>query len=142
VPPDHPGLFLATAETAQPAQLLSALRKALTVAATTAPTTEEVERAREESLNSFIFGFTSTGAQLRRSVAFELLGIPQDYPFTYRNKLTKVTAEDIKAAAQRHLHPDKMVTLVVGDAKVIKPQIEKTLGVSVEMLKLEEDKGM
>ncbi len=139
VPPDHPGLFLATAETANPAELLNALRKALTVAATTAPTVQEVERAREESLNSFIFGFASTGAQLRRSVAFELLGIPQDYPFTYKNKLTKVTAEEIKAAAERHLHPEKMVTVVVGDAKIIKPQIEKTLGVSVEMLKLTED---
>jgi len=142
VPPDHPGLFLATAETAQPAQLLSALRKALTVAATTAPTLQEVERAREESLNSFIFGFASTGAQLRRSAAFELLGIPQDYPFTYRNKLTKVTANDIKEAAQRHLHPEKMVTVVVGDAKTIKPQLEKVLGSTVEMLKLENDTGV
>jgi len=142
VPPDHPGLFLASAETAQPAQLLSALRKALSLAATTAPTVEEVERAREESLNSFIFGFASTGAQLRRSVAFTLLGIPQDYPFTYKNKLTKVTADDIKQAAQRHLHPEKMVTVVVGDAKKVKPQIEKMLGTTVEMLKLENDTGV
>ena len=138
-PIDHPGLFIASAETVQPAALLFALRQALTEAATVAPTVEQVERAREESLNSFIFGFSSTVAQLRRAVAFQLFGLPQDYLFTYRDKLSAVTAEDILAAAGRHLHPDKMVTVVVGDAKSIRPQIEKAMGVAVEILELEEE---
>lgn len=139
VPLDHPGLFIATAETAQPAALLKALRQALAEAAKEPPAVSAVERAREESLNSFIFGFSSNVAQLRRSVAFELLGIPQDYLFTYRNRLAKVTAEDVLAAAGRHLHPADAVTVVIGDAKIIKPQIEAALGTPVELLQLQDD---
>lgn len=46
-PIDHPGLFLATAETAQPAALLAALRGALGEAAAAAPSAEEVQRAKQ-----------------------------------------------------------------------------------------------
>ena len=46
-PTDHPGLFLAAAETARPAALLAALRSALQDAAAAAPSEEEVQRAKE-----------------------------------------------------------------------------------------------
>lgn len=46
-PTDHPGLFMATAETAQPAALLAALRTALEGAATAPPTAEELQRAKQ-----------------------------------------------------------------------------------------------
>ena len=98
-----------------------------------------MERAREESLNSFVFGFSSNVAQLRRTVAFELVGIPEDYPFTYRDRLVKVTPGDVQGAAMRHLHPFDMVTVVIGDAKTIKPKIEAALGTSVEILNLQDD---
>ena len=48
-PTDHPGLFLATAETAQPAALLAALRSALEGAIVEAPTPEELQRAKQAS---------------------------------------------------------------------------------------------
>ncbi len=46
-PIDHPGLFIAAAETARPAPLLAALRLALTDATQVGPTQEEVQRAKE-----------------------------------------------------------------------------------------------
>lgn len=46
-PVDHPGLFLASAETAQPAALLAALRSALEAAAAEEPPAEEVQRAQQ-----------------------------------------------------------------------------------------------
>ncbi|EFN56163.1 hypothetical protein CHLNCDRAFT_7930, partial [Chlorella variabilis] len=80
-PTDHPGLFLAAAETARPAALLAALRSALQDAAAAAPSEEEVQRAKEEALNQFVFSFASRPAQLNRIITFDLLGIPQDYLF-------------------------------------------------------------
>lgn len=121
-------------ETAQPAELLVALRQALGEASQVPPTDQELRRAKEESLNSFVFGFTSNVRQLRRTLSFELFGIPQDYPFTYRTRLSAVTAEDVRAAAERHLHPQQQVTVVVGDGKVLAPLLERALGVQVEAL--------
>jgi len=137
-PPDHPGLFMASAETAHPAELLKALQGALQDASSTSPSLEDVLRARDESLNSFVFGFSSVPAQLRRAVTFDLLGIPEDYVFRYQEQLVKVTPKDVERAAGRHLHPEKQVIVVVGDARVLRPALEAALGRPVEMLSVDE----
>jgi hypothetical protein len=49
-------------------------------AAQAAPSAAEVATAQEEALNSFVFNFASTGAQLQRSLAYALLGLPQARP--------------------------------------------------------------
>lgn len=46
-PLDHPGLFQASAETAQPAALLAALRAALDDATAAPPSAEELRRAKQ-----------------------------------------------------------------------------------------------
>lgn len=46
-PIDHPGLFIATAETAQPAALLAALRGALDDAVAEPPSAAELRRAKQ-----------------------------------------------------------------------------------------------
>lgn len=55
-PIDHPGLFLATAETAQPGALLAALRGALEQAAAAPPSADELQRAKQETLNKCGWG--------------------------------------------------------------------------------------
>jgi len=136
-PVDHVGLFTAGAETAAPAQLLSALQKSLQEARTTEPTAEEVEVAREETLNSFVFNFASTASQLQRRLVYDLVGLPPDYLFRYREGIEAVTPADVLAAAQRHLHPPDLTTVVIADAKVFKPELE-ALGRPVQMLTLDD----
>lgn len=46
-------------------------------AAEVAPTEEEVATAKSETLNSFVFNFASTNAQMQRVAAYALLGIPE-----------------------------------------------------------------
>ena len=41
-----------------------------------APTDEEVARAQSETLNSFVFNFASTNAQMQRVLIYALLGLP------------------------------------------------------------------
>lgn len=135
-PTDHPGLFLATAETAQPGQLLAALRSALQAARDVAPTEEEVARAKEETLNSFVFNFASSASQLQRLVSYSLLGIPEDYLFQYQKGIEAVTPEQVLEAARRHLHPSLQTAVVAGDAAKIRPQLEK-LGWPIQELTLE-----
>ena len=42
-----------------------------------APTGREVAMAKSETLNSFVFNFASTNAQMQRVAAYALLGIPE-----------------------------------------------------------------
>ena len=53
---------------------------ALQEAAEVAPTDEEVATAKSETLNSFVFNFASTNAQMQRVAAYALLGIPEVTP--------------------------------------------------------------
>ncbi|KAK9842460.1 hypothetical protein WJX81_001228 [Elliptochloris bilobata] len=124
-PVDHPGLFVAGGETAAPAEFLSLLRASLQEAAEAAPTAAEVATAQEEALNSFVFNFASTGAQLQRSVAYALLGLPQDYLFRYKAAVEAVAPQDVLAAARKRLHPCSQVVVVAADARSMRAQLER-----------------
>ena len=49
----------------------------------------------------------------------------QDYLFTYKAGIEAVTAQDILAAAQRHLHPDRQTVVMAADADVFTRQLEE-----------------
>jgi zinc protease len=54
---------------------------------------------------------------LRREVDYLYYGLPDDFLETYRDKIAKVTREDIQRVAKQYLHPDQLVILAVGDSK-------------------------
>jgi predicted Zn-dependent peptidase len=94
---------------------------------------EEVERIRKEGvspeelkaaqafyLDAFPGLFFSTKMQTASTFAqAELLGFPKDYYTTYREKIAKLSPDDIRRAAQEHLHPDKFAWVVVGNIPAI-----------------------
>ena len=41
--------------------------------------------------------------------------LPLDYLKTFNNKVEQVTREQIMDAFKRRIHPDKMITVMVGD---------------------------
>ena len=41
----------------------------------------------------------------------------------YRSGIEGVTPQAVLLAAQRHLHPDRLTAVVVGDASVLRPQL-------------------
>ena len=49
----------------------------------------------------------------------------QDYLFQYRDKIQAVTAEDVLRAAEKHLHPGTQDIVVVADASVALPTLQK-----------------
>ena len=49
----------------------------------------------------------------------ELLGLPKDYYATYREKIAKLTVDEIRRVAQEHLHPSKFAWVVVGNIAAI-----------------------
>ncbi len=115
----HPGTFTAYALTRSDSTLvtLGLLRDQLRRIVTQAPTEEEVRRARESLLNSFVFNFQSRGQVVSRMAFYEFYGYPPDFLAVYQDRLRKVTPADVERVAREYLRPDQMRVLVIGDEK-------------------------
>ncbi|MFQ5579101.1 MAG: M16 family metallopeptidase [Nitrospiria bacterium] len=84
---------------------------------------EELKRAKEAFLNSFIFSFSSPSQIVGQQMSLEYYGLPSDYLELYRDNVAKVTKADVLRVAKKYLHPDRLVILAVGD----EPQFDKSL---------------
>lgn len=76
---------------------------------------EELKLAKESFLNSFIFSFSRPEQIVSRQMSLQYYGLPSDFLERYRDNVAKVTKEDILRVAQKYLHPDQLIVLVVGD---------------------------
>jgi len=124
---DHPGEFRAMVLT----------KSATTVDATKAAqaeidgltnrpfTEEELARAKDNILNSFLFRYDTREKVLAERERLEFYGYPADYLETYKAALEKVTVADLNAVAKKYIHPDKLAILVVGNGPEIKPGLEE-----------------
>jgi zinc protease len=80
------------------------------------PTDEEVARAKRSILASFVFRIDSPREVLEQQLTFEYFGYPLDRLATYRDRIEAVTADEVRGAAARHLHPEDFSIVVVGPA--------------------------
>jgi len=76
---------------------------------------DEIKRAKDSILNSFVFNFDSPEKVLRERMAYEFYGYPADYLERYRAGIEKVQPGDVARAAAKYLHKDKLAVLVVGN---------------------------
>jgi predicted Zn-dependent peptidase len=81
------------------------------------PTDEEVLQAKEAETNSFVFSVEGTSQYMRTHLYYAYYGYPPDYLQTYRDNIAKVTRADVLRAARKHMDPDRLVVLVVGNPK-------------------------
>ncbi len=81
---------------------------------------QELQAAKQFFLDAFPALFFATKMQTASTFAqAEMLGFPTDYYATYREKIAKVTPEDIRRVAREHLHPEKFAWVVVGNIAAI-----------------------
>ena len=87
-------------------------------------TAAELDLARAALTRGYPRNF-ETADQVARSVAhLALYELPDDYFATFVPRVEAMALAQVRDAAVRHLHPDRLVTLVVGD----KARVESTLG--------------
>ena len=79
-------------------------------------TEEEIKRAKDAILNSFIFRFDSPGKVLQEKMAYEFYGYPLDFLERYQVEIQKVNKEDVARVATKYLHREQMPVLVVGNS--------------------------
>jgi zinc protease len=79
-----------------------------------APSSEELQQAKETMINSFIHRWTDTAYSVSQIMDLEVRGYPPDYYEKYVERIAAVTAADVQSVAKKYLHPDKLVVVLVG----------------------------
>ncbi len=85
----------------------------------TNPNSMHLALAKSALIEQFPSMFQSKSDTLRVFVNDELTNRERGYWNTYRDNISSVTAEDVKRVANKILHPEEMVVLVVGNWDVI-----------------------
>jgi zinc protease len=116
---DHPGFVRISMGTksATTAAAIDSLRRQIAELVKGGVTQQEVKKAKDAILNSFIFEFDSKEKVLAERIRYEFYGYPSDFLQRYRAGIEKVTPADVDRVARKYIHPDKLAVLVVGNAK-------------------------
>ena len=94
-------------------------------------TPQELERTINGNTRSLAGGF-ETSAQIMGALRSNaLFNRPDDYQTTLASRTRALTAAQLDAEAREVIKPDQFVWVVVGDASVVRPQLE-ALGLPVE----------
>ncbi len=78
------------------------------------PTEAELRAAKDNLIGGFALRIDSNRKLLGNVVNIATNGLPLDYLEHWTDRVAALTVADIRAAFQRHLQPDRMVTVVVG----------------------------
>ncbi len=75
---------------------------------------EELQRAKDQFMNSYVFQFDSRAKIIRRMLTYAYYGYPLDFSEQLFKRIETVTRADILNAAKKYLRPDQVQILVVG----------------------------
>jgi zinc protease len=75
---------------------------------------EELVKAKDGYLNSYVFNFENKSQILNRMLTYAYYGYPLDFTEKQKAGVEKVTKADILRVAKKYLKPDKIQILVVG----------------------------
>lgn len=116
-PTRYDGLLGATTRTRSDAtvEVVRLILETMEGMAAAAPTREEMETTIDESVNGFVFNFESPTQIVARRMAYRAGGLPDDWLQNYLDGIQRVQPQQVRDVFRRHLRPDRMVILVVGD---------------------------
>lgn len=96
-------------------EALSILRSELKDYVKEGPDEDEFEASISNITGGFPLNFDSNSKLLGYLALIGFYGLPLDYLDTYIDKIRSVDLDDVKDVLQRRLHPDAMVTVIVGN---------------------------
>jgi zinc protease len=114
---DHPGMLrlMVLTKSGTTIESIQALDEEIAGLARRPIDDEEIKRAKDSILNSFIFRFDSPAKVLHEKIAYEFYGYPLDFLENFQRGIEKVTKEDVARVAAKYIHREQMAVLVVGN---------------------------
>ncbi len=116
---DHPGLFEIEGSTKSgtTTEAIDVARQEVDRIRASEVGDQELETAKETSLNGFVFHFDTPGKTLSRVLRYRYYGYPDDFIFGYQKALGAVTKADVLRVAKEYLHPEAFTVVAVGNPK-------------------------
>jgi zinc protease len=114
---DHPGMLRLMVGTKSKTTIesIQALDEEIADLAKRPINDEEIKRAKDAILNSFVFRFDSPAKVLQEKMAYEFYGYPLDFLENFQKGIEGVTKEDVARVAAKYIHREQMAVLVVGN---------------------------
>ncbi len=126
---DHPGVFRSSAGTrsVKTAEATNAILEEIGRLKTKPPTPDEMRKAKDQVMNSFIFNYDTPEKTLNEQVLLAFYGYPPDFLEKYKDGIEHVTSADVTRVANKYIDVSKLAILVVGNKSEITPPLS-TLG--------------
>ncbi|MDJ0534602.1 MAG: pitrilysin family protein [Xenococcaceae cyanobacterium MO_207.B15] len=127
---DYPGKFTSGGQTqsATTVPFIQAIFREIERLQANPISEEELAKAKESILNSFVFNFQNPSQTISRLMRYEYFDYPQDFIFQYQDQVKATTIEDIQRVALKYLQPEQIVTLVVGNSEEMNPNLKSLTG--------------
>jgi zinc protease len=134
---DHPGLFRISGSTqsAHTVDTLKAIRDELERIRTSEVTDQELQTAKDTTLNGFVFRFDRPSKTLNRLMVYEYYGYPRDFIFQYQKAIAAVTKADILRVAKQYFRPQDLTYVAAGNPQEFGTPLS-ALGMKVEPIDL------
>jgi predicted Zn-dependent peptidase len=95
------------------------------------PNTQDVKLAQDNEVNSFVFRFENASQIVGQQIGYAIDGLPANWFDLYLRGIQAVTPEQVKTVTAKHLHPDKLVMVVVGKASSFDKPLSEVGAVTV-----------
>jgi zinc protease len=107
-------------------EAVSEFVKELTEIGSTRPlTAEEIAANKDNLAKKYPQAFETMGDIVARMSSMVVQHLPQDYWQTFQDRIRATDAGAIQAAAQKYIHPNALVIVVVGDRATIEPGLKE-----------------
>jgi zinc protease len=84
---------------------------------------DEIDFAKSSLIRKFPSNFETYKQIASNLISMVVHSLSFDYYNTYINSIKSVNKELVENAAEKHIHPDKVVTVIVGDKDKVKSQL-------------------
>jgi zinc protease len=79
------------------------------------PMQEEIDRVVDQMVNGFVFNFQNPAQIVSRRMSYLAQGLPADWLEQFIREIQKVGPDDVHRAFRRHVNPDEMLILILGN---------------------------
>ncbi|MFI5114880.1 MAG: M16 family metallopeptidase, partial [Terriglobales bacterium] len=113
---DHPGMLrlMVSTKSKTTIESIQALDEEIADLAKRPIGDEEIKRAKDAIVNSFVFRFDSPAKVLQEKMAYEFYGYPLDFLEKFQKGIEGVSKEDVARVVAKYIHREQMAVLVVG----------------------------
>lgn len=100
----------------QASQAVSVTREVLREFVEKGPTDQQVQEAIENIVGGYPLGLASNYSIIGNLGAMAFYGLPKDYLEKFPERIREVDADKIRKAFRKHINPDRMLIITVGQA--------------------------